>query len=232
MGRPILAYLLDALDQAGFARKDVIFVSGYAEAAVRQSHPELTFVQNSEWAKNNILLSLFKAEAQMEDGFISTYADIVYEPGIVQRLKNAPEDLVLGCDTEWRRRYLERSDHPETDAEKLTAQARRVTGLSRQIPSEQATGEFIGVLKATAQGARSLRASFARARSKFAGRPYREGRHFERAYLIDLLSEMLEDGTPIHCENTPGGYMEIDTVQDLALAPKWWSAWIASTSSS
>jgi hypothetical protein len=33
---------------------------------------------------------------------------------------------------------------------------------------------------------------------------------------------MLEQGTPMQREDTLGGYMEIDTVQDLAMAEKWW----------
>lgn len=232
MGRPMLDFILEALEQGGFPRKDIVFISGYAEEAVRSRHPDLTFVRNPDWAENNILLSLFKAQEHMSEGFISTYADIVYEPGIVRRLRNAPEDIVLGCDTAWRRRYLERSQHPETDAEKLTAAGRRVSSLSRRIPSELATGEFIGVMKLTAAGASTLQDAFSRARSKYAGSVYREGRSFERAYLIDLLSEMLETGTPMVREDTPGGYMEIDTVEDLALAEKWWNAWKASSSSS
>jgi choline kinase len=229
MGRPMLDYILEALAEGGFARKDIVFVCGYAEEVVRRRYPDLTFVRNADWANNNILLSLLTAREHLTDGFVSTYADIVYEPGIVGRLRRAPEDVVLGCDTAWRRRYVNRSQHPETDAEKLTADGRRVTGLSRRIPSEAASGEFIGVMKLTANGARQLCASFDSAQRRFAGGPYREGRTFERAYLIDLLAEMLEAGAPMHREDTPGGYMEIDTVEDLALAERWWNEWKAGT---
>lgn len=225
MGRPMLDFILDALAHAGFQRKNIVFISGYAEEVVRRRYPDLTFVQNADWANNNILLSLLTAERYMQDGFVSTYADIVYEPGIVDRLVRAPEDIVLGCDTKWRRRYVDRSQHPETDAEKLIADGRRVTAISRHIPSDAATGEFIGVMKLTAEGARVLREGFARARAAYAGGPYREGRTFERAYLIDLLAELLEAGTPMYREDTPGGYMEIDTVQDLSLAERWWTTW-------
>jgi choline kinase len=225
MGRPMLDYVLDALEQAGFERKDIVFICGYAEDVVRRRYPDLTFVRNADWANNNILLSLLCARSFLADGFVSTYADIVYEPGIVSRLLAAPEDIVLGCDTAWRRRYVDRSQHPESDAEKLIADGRRVTQLSRRIPSEHASGEFIGVMKLTRAGAQAFVAGFERARAQYAGREYREGRSFERAYLIDLLAELLEAGTPVYREDTPGGYMEIDTVQDLALAETWWKSW-------
>jgi choline kinase len=227
-GRPMLDHILDALAAAGFARKDIVFVCGYAEAQVRQRYPELTFVRNELWESNNILASLLCARDALADGFVSTYADIVYEAGVVERLLAAREDIVLGCDTEWRRRYEHRSQHPETDAEKLTAEGRRVTALSRRIPSEAASGEFIGVMKLTRAGAAELCAAFDRRRAISAGQLYREGRTFERAYLIDLLAEMLESGVPMFRENTAGGYMEIDTQEDLALAESWWQSWLDS----
>ena len=224
MGRPMLDWILDGFAAAGISRANTVFVCGYAEEVVRQRYPDLTFVRNTEWEHNNVLASLLCAEAHFGDGFISSYADIVYEPAILQRLLAAPEDLVLGCDTKWRRRYVKRTQHPETDAEKLSASGRRVTLLSRRIPSEQADGEFIGVLKASPAGARRLSQAYAHAKQRFAGGPYREGRTFERAYLIDLLAELLESEVPLYRENTAGGYMELDTLEDLSLAEEWWTA--------
>jgi choline kinase len=144
---------------------------------------------------------------------------------VVERLLAAPEEIVLGCDTAYRRRYVGRTQHPETDAEKLSAEGRRVTALSRTIPSERAQGEFIGVMKLTAEGARTFVRGFDQARDRHQGKTYREGRSFERAYLIDLLAEMLEAGTPMFRESTAGGYMEIDTLQDLSMAENWWNTW-------
>ena len=110
----------------------------------------------------------------------------------------------------------------ESDAEKLIAEGPRVVELSRTVESEAATGEFIGVMKATATGAGQLIEAFDRARAEHAGTVWREGRTFERAYLIDLLQHMLEAGTEMHRVDTRGGYMEIDTREDLGLAEQWW----------
>jgi choline kinase len=222
MGRPMLDWILEALGAAGFARRDVVFVCGYAEDVIRARYPDFTFVRNADWQNNNILLSLLCAREHLGAGFVSTYADIVYEGAVVEKLVAAREPIVLGCDTEWRRRYQKRSRHPETDAEKLVADGRRVLRLSRHVPSEEASGEFIGVMKLDAGGAAELVDCFDRARAEHAGKPFREGRLFEKAYLIDLLQHMLERGVAMHREDTRGGYMEIDTQEDLALAEEWW----------
>ena len=140
----------------------------------------------------------------------------------MRRLVQSPHDKVLVCDTDWRRRYVDRSLHPESDGEKLRAHGSRVVELSRRIASGEASGEFIGVAKFSRDGARELVDAFDAAKGRCAGKTWREGRSFERAYLIDLFQDMIEQGSVFHRVDTHGGYMEIDTGEDLVCAEKWW----------
>jgi L-glutamine-phosphate cytidylyltransferase len=219
----MLDSILDALGAGGFARSDIIFVCGYKAEVIRAAYPDLTYVENRDWERNNILLSLLCAREHLTGGFVSTYADIVYRPEIVTDLCRSPHDITLACDTDWRRRYVGRSQHPETDAEKLRAEADRVVEISRRIAPEAATGEFIGVMKLSKAGAAHFIDAFDTARAAFADTPeFRENRPFQRAYLIDLLQHMIESGAVMHRVDTHGGYMEIDTLEDASLAEAWW----------
>ena len=222
VGRPMLAHIVDALGAAGIRLQDIVFVGGYAQEVVKHAYPEFTFVNNENWEHNNIMLSLMCAREYLQEGFLSTYADIVYDAAIVQKLVASGHDITLGCDTHWRRRYVNRTRHPESDAEKMRADGERVLELGRRIPSEQASGEFIGVMKLSAEGARTLLEHFDEAEPKFEGREFREGRSWEKAYLIDLLQHMLERDVLMRRVDTPGAYMEIDTVEDLSFAAEWW----------
>jgi L-glutamine-phosphate cytidylyltransferase len=222
MGRPMLDWILEALAAAGFARKDVVFICGYRADVVRARYPDLSYVENRDWEKNNILSSLLCARDEISSGFVSTYADIVYRGSIVRKLVESRYDKVLACDTDWRRRYVDRSLHPESDGEKMRAEGARVLELSRRIAPEKASGEFIGVTKVSADGAREIIAAFDAVRALHAGTTWREGRTFERAYLIDLFQDMIERGSAFHRVDTHGGYMEIDTREDLAFSEKWW----------
>jgi choline kinase len=223
LGRPMLDGILEALAAGGLRPPEVIFICGYRAEVIRARYPELVYVENRDWERNNILASLLCAREHLAGGFVSTYADIVYRPAIVEALARSPHDLTLACDTGWRRRYVGRSQHPETDAEKLRAEGERVVELSRRIPSERASGEFIGVMKASPAGAARLVRAFDEAAQAYAGKEFREGRTFEKAYLIDLLQHMLERGEAMHRVDTDGGYMEIDTLEDEALSEAWWS---------
>jgi len=224
LGRPMLDAILEALAAGGFTRKDIIFVCGYKADVIRERYPDLTYVENTRWEQNNILASLLCAREHLAEGFVSTYADIVYRPEVVADLVKAPWDITLACDTDWRRRYEGRSQHPETDAEKMRAEDRRVVELSRRIDSERASGEFIGVMRLSAEGSRRFVKAYDEAAGKYApADPFREGRTFEKAYLIDLLQQMIEGGEAMHRVDTHGGYMEIDTLEDASLAEAWWN---------
>ena len=122
--------------------------------------------------------------------------------------------------TDWRRRYVRRTKHPETDAEKMRADGARVVELSRTIASTDASGEFIGVAKFTADGAREMLAAYEETKATC---PTLGDRPFKKAYLIHLWQWMIERGAAFHRVDTHGGYMELDTLEDLSLAETWWS---------
>jgi len=220
MGRPMLEWILESIEGGGFTRKDVIFICGYKADVLRARYPEFTYVENTDWENNNILESLMCARHLLGEGFVSSYTDILYKPAIVKALVDAPWDKVLACDTDWRRRYVRRNNHPETDAEKMRAEGDRVVDISRTIPSPDASGEFIGVAKLTAAGAKELGEAYDEAKATcetLGDRPFR------KAYLIHLFQRMIQRGSAFHRVDTPGGYMELDTLEDLSMASTWWA---------
>ena len=99
----------------------------------------------------------------------------------------------------------------------------RVVAINRTMPSEAARGEYIGVARFTPAGAEMLRAAFHRVRATDSGGRFQAARTFQKAYLIDLFQEMIEEGTAMHLTETAGGYMEIDTNQDFQIAREEWA---------
>ena len=219
MGRPMLEWILDSLKEGGFSRKDVIFICGYKADVLKARYPEFTYVENTDWENNNILASLMYAREHLGSGFVSSYTDILYRGSVVKDLVASTGDMVLACDTDWRRRYVRRTNHPESDGEKMRAEGKRVVDISRVIPSEQASGEFIGVAKFSAKGAQELMDAYDDAKMHCATLG---DRPFQKAYLIHLFQRMIEKGAELERVDTHGGYMELDTLQDLEFAKSWW----------
>ncbi len=219
--RRILDWGLEALWAGGLM--DIVFIGGYRIEQIQAEYPEFTFCHNADWKNNNILASLMHAEFHMDDGFVCAYSDILYHPDIPRRLIESPYDMTLVCDTAWRTRYLKRTEHPETDAEKIAVEEGRVVAINRTMPDEMTRGEYIGVARFTREGARMLRDAYHRAKAKYDGQAFRAARTFQKAYLIDLFQEMIEEGMPMHPLETEGGYMEIDTNQDFQIARREWA---------
>lgn len=219
-GKRILDWTIDAFKQNGVT--DICFIGGYQIDKVRQAYPQFTFRHNAGWENNNILASLMHAEDQMDEPFICCYSDILFTPEVVKRTLASDADISLVIDTDWRSRYVHRTNHPEDDAEKAQIKDGLVTRVHREIPSDQAAGEFIGVAKFSKTGARMMRDNYHRCRYLNTGKPFREAKTFEKAYLILLFQEMIEGGIRFSAVTTPGGYMEIDTQEDFELARKYW----------
>ncbi|MBM3263651.1 MAG: phosphocholine cytidylyltransferase family protein [candidate division Zixibacteria bacterium] len=219
-GRRILDWALEAFRHGGIER--LAFVGGYRIDRVQAEYPHLRYFHNDAWERNNILASLFYAEPAMEDGFVCSYADILYRPSIVRRLLDSPADIALAVDTAWRERYTTRTQHPEHDAEKVVTDGGRLFEIGRHIRSEEAHGEYIGVARFTPAGARLFRSYFHRAKETYAEGTFRSAVSFQKAYLIELFQEMLEDEVLIDIVPTEGDYMEIDTTEDYHLAQQTW----------
>jgi choline kinase len=182
----------------------------------------MTFCHNPDWESTNILASLMCAEDHMDDGFLVTYADILFRPSVVRRALDHPGDAVLCVDTRWRERYADRSQHPEDDAEKVLAEDDRVLRISRGLPSSEACGEYIGVARFSAAGAAALRRHYHRVRASYNGQVWKDGTTFRQAYLIHLYEDMLEQGERFNMVTTGGEYAEVDTEEDYALANESW----------
>ena len=220
-GRRILDWTLEAFDGAGL-REGKVFIGGYQIEQIRRDYPSLAFAHNADWQNNNILLSLMHAEPHMSGGFVCAYSDILFRDSVVREALEHPGDIVLCVDTRWRDRYADRSQHPEHDAEKVIVDGDRVRRVHREIASDDADGEYIGVAKFSPRGAELFREHYHRVQREHAGKPWREAKVFEKAYLILLFQEMIEHDVPIHFVATHGDYMEIDTEEDYALANRDW----------
>ncbi|MCA9565852.1 MAG: phosphocholine cytidylyltransferase family protein, partial [Myxococcales bacterium] len=221
-GQRIVDWVMQAMEEGGAPVS--VFIGGYRIDDIKASFPDLTFCENGDWPNNNILFSLMCARDHFGDGFVSSYSDIVFDNAYVQGVVEHPGEIVIGVDTAWRTRYLERSEHPESDAEKVKLGADgTVLSLDRGLESEEADGEFVGVVKFSAPAAQALCEVFDELRDELGDEaPFRNAAHFRKAYLIDMIQELIDRGHTVHSAKVPGRYFEIDTTQDYELAARDW----------
>ncbi len=235
-GRPILHWQLGAFARAGV--RDVVAVRGYRGDRIDPGPTPMRFVENREWASNNILASLLCAAAEMHEGFLFSYCDIVYAPAVVQSLvaaatapDAAPVSMIV--DRRWADAYQGRDLHPVSEAE--LARVGEVNGRPAvvrvgkgAVPREEAVGEFIGLAHFSAEGAAGLRKVWERALSNGGlEAPFGRAPALRQAYLTDALNALADEGVRLHPVFIDGEWREIDTPQDLASATRAANLWSA-----
>jgi choline kinase len=223
-GKPMLVRQLEAFRAHGVER--FVVIRGYKADVLERRKDELgpgvSFVENTEFASNNILQSMFKAGAELDEELYVTYADIVFATSVVGKLAAAPGDFNLIVDRDFEDIYVGRTLHPLPEAEVCAVDASgRMTEVGkRSVPIERAYGEFIGLAKLSAAGARTLAEAYAHLAVHYAGRetePF--GRNTWRgAYLTDLFEHLIGAGQTFRPVDIHGQWREIDTTQDLERA--------------
>lgn len=222
--RSIAQIQLEAMRAHGIT--DVVFIRGYLGDVLEARAGELApvrFVDNREWADNNILESLFCAAAELDEPVLLTYSDIIFTPDVVGQLMGSAGDIALVIDRDFRDVYEDRSDHPLDEAEvaELDESGAVARVGKRALPAERAWGEFIGLARLGAAGARLFRSTWAELCERYRGRadqPFARAPSFRQAYLTDLLQHLIDAGHRLEPVPIRGSWREIDTVQDLQRA--------------
>jgi L-glutamine-phosphate cytidylyltransferase len=233
-GRPILHWQLDAFAAAGV--DEVIIVRGYLGDRIAPTPGmKVRYVDNPDWASNNILTSLFYAEAEMAEaekdgGFLFSYSDIVFAPEHARRLAETSGAVALVIDRLWRDAYEGRTLHPVSEAELA-----RVEGLGdgarvarvgkRLVSAEDAAGEFIGLARFAPAGSAALRALWREILPAGLSQSFGAAASLAQAYLTDGLNGIAERGVPLVPSFIDGRWREIDTEQDLARAEVAVTSW-------
>lgn len=214
-GRTLLERQIDAYRSAGI--DDIVVVRGYL--AERIDFPDLRYVENPAFRTNNVLASLFCAEAEMAGGFYFSYSDIVFRREVVATLARAEGDYALIVDRRWDEAYEGRDQHPITEAELARVEGGVVRAVGkRRVARAEAHGEFIGLARFSAVAAERMKGEYRRLERELAGGPFGDAPRFESAYLTDLLNHLIGRGEVLRSVAIDGGWREIDTTQDLARA--------------
>jgi hypothetical protein len=228
-----------------------VIVRGYlGERIVPAPGYDVRFVENPDWASNNILTSLMFAEPFMADDFLFSYSDIVFATDHAHRVASADlagGGIALVVDRLWRETYVGRVHHPISEAELVSVtqtparampesegRASPATVVDRVgktvVAADVAVGEFIGLARFSRVGAAALRREWQRARSAPGGLegPYGRAVHLRQAYLSDAFNALAAQGEPLTPVFVDGRWREIDTEEDLARAHGVVDGWDAS----
>ncbi len=209
-GRPLLAWQLDALADAGIA--DVTIVTGYRADQITVGTRR---VHNDRYDDTNMVASLMCARDVFDgtDDVLVAYGDIVYEPRLVTALIESDAQVGVLVDRAWRSLWELRMDDPLSDAETLRVDAGgRLRELGRPPASyDDIEGQYVGLIRVSAAQAPEWPRRF----DALDPAGSYEDRDRDHMFMTAFVQILIDDGVPVDAVMVDGGWLEVDTCEDL-----------------
>jgi choline kinase len=186
------------------------------------NYKNLKYFDNNNFEKNNILNSIFYGEKVINGNVIIAYSDILFGSNVVRRLLESDHDISVVVDIDWRGYYVGRKEHPIMEAENVIFNSNNEVVKIGKIATEkqEVHGEFIGMMKLTHRGAEIFKQNFHRVKKLYWNKPFQKAKIFQKAYLTDMIQELVDIGIKVHCVIIERDWKEIDTVEDYQKALK------------
>ncbi len=206
-GKPLIERQIAALRRGGAGTVGV--VRGYRADMI--DFPGLSYFANGRWAETNMVMSLAAAASWLRSGpVIVSYADIFYRSELVRKLADAPGELVISYDRDWRRLWTRRFADPMADAETFRTNAAgelvEIGGKTARI--EDIEGQYMGLLKFTPSAWCAIEMQLSSLDASVR----------DRLDMTGLLRRLLAAKTiSISTIGTSGQWGEIDQPGDIAL---------------
>ena len=215
-GKTLLERQLSSYRKCGI--EDISLVRGYKKSKI--NYKGIKYFDNNDYKDNNILNSIFYAEEVINDNIIISYSDILFEPFIVQRTLDSDHDISVVVDIDWKDYYIDRKEHPLSEAENVIFNSNNEVVKIGKIATEkeEVHGEFIGMIKLNPRGCKIFKENFHRLKKFFWNKPFQRAKTFQKAYLTDMIQELVDIGVKVHCVVIKRGWKEIDTVEDYKKA--------------
>jgi choline kinase len=212
-GKSILQRQIDILRESGI--EEIIIIRGPHKE--KFEFDEITYVDDSRYEEHDVLLSLMAAKEKMEGDIITTYSDILFGKKILNQILNSKADIGIATDLKWGGKYENRTEHPKSQADNVIIQNNEIVKIKKnilEISENQKNGEFIGIMKFSKKGVKKFVEVFNQL-EKDKPSPFHDADIFEKAYLTDMIQELINQKISIQPIIVEGEWYEIDTLQDL-----------------
>jgi len=202
--KTLTEYTVEKLLRLGV--RDINIVTGHeAESFPRvlgESFPgvKINYIYNERYETTNNSYSIWLAREAMSEGFLLLNSDIIYDTYILEKMLAARESACLAIDT------VKKLGDEEM---KVSMADSRITAISKQVPLDQARGEYIGIMKLDRQASglflQHLEESLMQRREL-------------NIYYEDVLHYMLPEYPVVAVDTEGRPWTEIDTLEDYDFA--------------
>lgn len=178
--------------------------------------------ENKNYENTNMLYSLFCAEKEIDESVIISYADIIFEKQILEKLIAINEDISIVVDTKWLNYWKFRIENPLDDASETVIMDSNKYGISigQEVNDvNQVDGHFIGLMKVQKEGIKKFKDLYHKSKmiSNDNYNPLNKNCLFKNSRLVDLIHKLIVEGNKVKVVETKNGWLEFDTLKDYEI---------------
>lgn len=213
----IIDYQIEILKQ--FKIENIIIITGKFNEKFDLKNVQ--YIHDLEHENHDILGSLMEAKQFLNNDVLVIYSDIIFESKIIDQLLNSSGDISIAVDMNWKKHYKNRSEHPISEAENvLLDNEQRILQIKKNIKNTtMSVGEFLGIIKFSKNGSDIFVKHYNDALNRSNGK-FHDSNSFSKAYLTDMIQELIDCNVSIEPVLIKGKWCEIDTFQDLKNAER------------
>ena len=182
----------------------------------------VTYIADNDYLEHDVLGSMMTAKNEMNEELIFSYSDILFDEQIFESILTFSGDIGIGVDLNWRNAYGGRTGHPLEQADNVLLENNIILKIKKNISEfkeNQFLGEFIGITKFSKNGCLQFKKKYHELEKSHIG-SFQDAPSLKKAYLTDLLQELVDSNIEVFPIFVNGKWIEIDTLQDLEKAKK------------
>ena len=216
-GKPLIDYQIQALKQVGI--KDIVVITGRHDNKFELNNVQ--YVKDHYYEKHDILGSLMEAKDFLKNDVLVLYSDIIFESKVIQQIMDSKVDISIAIDINWEKKYKGRTEHPKHEAENVQLnEIKKIIKIKKNIKNENNdVGEFLGIVKFSPYGSGLFVKQYEELIKTHVG-TFQQAPSVLKAYLTDMIQELIDSKIDVEPVIISGKWYEIDTAQDLERAQK------------
>ena len=220
MGKTIIERQIELYRRCGI--EDISIIRGFAGDKI--SYAGVTYYTNKDYANTNMVESLLAARSEFTDDVVVSYSDILFSEDMLRTMVGTAGDFLVAVDHDWQEYWQARYGWIDFDTESLSIDERgSIESLGIENPPlEEIDARYIGLLKFSRQGLAAIEQIMERAHNLDENEPWQQsGNPVRKAYMTDLLQELIEEKKSVKAVPFHHGWIEFDTNRDYEIACQW-----------
>ena len=218
-GKSILERQISLLREYGV--NEIFVVTGYKRE--KYVLKDIEYIFNPRYSETEQLASMMVARTKIFDDVLVIFGDILFDSQILQQILASNDDIAMAIDLNWEKSYNEGLCNSHPLDEPVLINQKKVLRISYKqadtMIENQTVGEFLGIIKLSANGSRTIIKKYEELEKSHVGR-FHDANSLEKAKLADILQELIDSKIEISFIPVNGKWCEIDTPKDLERARK------------